>query len=56
MKERLSLRVQDGAMAAPHRFAVFGLPFLELRYDIARKAARSGVAGAVDGKATRKVD
>lgn len=38
MKEKLSLRVQDGAMTASHRFAVFGLPFLELRYDIARKA------------------
>jgi hypothetical protein len=38
MKEELSLRVQDGALAASHRFGVFGLPFLELRYDIARKA------------------
>jgi hypothetical protein len=38
MKEQLSLRVDDGVIAASHRFAVFGLPFLELRYDIARKA------------------
>ncbi|MEY4580609.1 MAG: hypothetical protein RL701_5312, partial [Pseudomonadota bacterium] len=38
MKEELNLRVQDGALAASHRFTVFGLPFLELRYDIARKA------------------
>ena len=38
MKECLSLRVQDGAMTASHRFAVFGLPFLELRYAMCRKA------------------
>lgn len=37
MKEALTLHVQDGRIAASHRFAVFGLPFLELRYDIARK-------------------
>lgn len=45
MKEQLSLRVQGDAIAASHRFAVFGMPYLELRYDIARKAAdRGGVA------------
>jgi len=37
MKERLSLRVHDGVLAASHRFAVFGMPFLELRYAMARK-------------------
>jgi hypothetical protein len=38
MKETLSLQVvQDHALKATQRFAVFGLPFLELRYDIARK-------------------
>lgn len=49
MKEELNLRMQDGAMAASQRFAVFGLPFLELRYDIARKAESRGVPAAVDG-------
>lgn len=45
MKEQLSLRVQGDAIVASHRFAVFGMPYLELRYDIARKAAdRGGVA------------
>jgi hypothetical protein len=39
MKEQLSLRVDGDAIAASHRFAVFGLPFLELRYAIARKRA-----------------
>lgn len=39
MKERLSLRVDGDAIAASHRFMVFGLPFLELRYAIARKPA-----------------
>jgi hypothetical protein len=39
MKEQLSLRVDEGVIAASHRFAVFGLPFLELRYAIARKPA-----------------
>jgi len=44
MKERLSLHAEDGRVTASHRFAVFGLQFLELRYDIVRKAveARSG--------------
>jgi hypothetical protein len=37
MKEQLSLRADGDAIAASHRFAVFGLPFLELRYTIARK-------------------
>ncbi|MBC8073193.1 MAG: hypothetical protein IAG13_33030 [Deltaproteobacteria bacterium] len=40
MKEGLSLRVEGGAMTASHRFAVFGLTFLELRYAIARKTER----------------
>lgn len=38
MKERLNMHVQDGRITASHRFAVFGLQFLELRYDIAPKA------------------
>jgi hypothetical protein len=42
MKERLCLRVHDGRIAASHHFVVFGLPFLELRYDIARKLVTSG--------------
>ncbi len=46
MKERLSLRAQDGAIAASHRFTVFGQPFLELRYDIARRGERRGVVAA----------
>jgi hypothetical protein len=37
MKEGLSVRARDGALAATHRFTVFGLPFLELSYDITRK-------------------
>jgi len=40
MKERLTLRVDDDAIAATHRFTVFGLPFLELRYRIVRGSAR----------------
>jgi hypothetical protein len=47
MKERLSLRVEGSALAASHSFAVFGLPFLELRYDIARKTEGRGVVVAV---------
>lgn len=39
MKERLSLRVDGEQIAASHRFGVFGMPFLELRYTIARKNA-----------------
>jgi len=42
MKEQLSLQVQDGTITASHRFGVFGLPFLELRYFIARKAEPGG--------------
>lgn len=38
MKESLCLRVDGPGVAAVHRFRVFGLPFLELRYAIARKA------------------
>lgn len=38
MKEQLRLTVEDGVLAASHRFGVFGLPFLELRYAIARKS------------------
>lgn len=42
MKEKLELRVDDGAagsvVRARHRFGVFGLPFLELRYRITPKA------------------
>ncbi len=34
MKEQLSLRVQDDVIVAHHCFAVFGLPFLKLRYRI----------------------
>jgi hypothetical protein len=41
MKEQLSVRATGSAVAASHRFAVFGLPFLELRYAIARKPARA---------------
>ncbi|MCB9716984.1 MAG: hypothetical protein H6712_24210 [Myxococcales bacterium] len=40
MKEQLSLRVQDEVIVARHRFAVFGLPFLELRYRIEPRAER----------------
>ena len=43
MKEELTLRVQDGAIAANHRFTVFGLPFLDLRYDIAHKGDKRAV-------------
>jgi hypothetical protein len=39
MKESLSLRVEPEGVAAVHRFRVFGLPFLELRYAIRRKPA-----------------
>jgi hypothetical protein len=39
MKERLCMRVHDGRIAASHHFAVFGLRFLELRYDIVRRSA-----------------
>lgn len=39
MKEHLRLRVQRAELTAEHRFRVFGLPFLELRYRIARKPA-----------------
>jgi hypothetical protein len=39
MKERLSLRVAGDAIAASHRFGVFGMPFLELAYTITRKHA-----------------
>lgn len=41
MKEQLSLRVENDAISASHRFAVFGLPFLELRYAIARKRVQA---------------
>jgi hypothetical protein len=37
MKERSSLQVDDGGIAASHSFRLFGLPFLELRYAIVRK-------------------
>lgn len=37
MKEELSLQVQDNAIVARHRFGVFGLPFLELSYQITPK-------------------
>ena len=37
MKEQLSLQVRDDVLSASHRFAVFGMPFLELRYAMARK-------------------
>lgn len=35
MKERLTLRSRGEALTASHRFVIFGLDFLELRYDIA---------------------
>ncbi len=38
MKEQLGLHVEGDAIIASHRFRVFGLPFLELRYRIVRKA------------------
>ncbi|MFO0634974.1 MAG: hypothetical protein U0168_19190 [Nannocystaceae bacterium] len=37
MKERLELWVQDGRVRAQHRFAVFGLVFLQLDYTIVAK-------------------
>ena len=37
MKERLRLEVVGDAIVARHRFAVFGLPFLDLHYRIAPK-------------------
>jgi hypothetical protein len=43
MKEQLSLQVDGASITASHRFAVFGLPFLELRYAMARKAEGRGV-------------
>jgi len=41
MKEVLSLRPEGDGVAATHSFRVFGMPFLELRYAIARKAEES---------------
>jgi hypothetical protein len=38
MKERLSLVVDSEGITASHRFGVFGMPFLELRYAISRKS------------------
>ena len=35
--ERLDVYVRDGALLADHAFAVFGLPFLVLRYTMFRK-------------------
>ncbi|MEM6989522.1 MAG: hypothetical protein AAF721_03465 [Myxococcota bacterium] len=43
MKEQLRLESHDAGIRARHRFGVFGLPFLELRYDIARKVEASDV-------------
>lgn len=40
MKEQLDLRVEDEVITARHRFGVFGLPFLELRYRIEPKHDR----------------
>ena len=37
MKEQLSLRPNGEGIHARHRIGVFGLPFLELEYDVARK-------------------
>jgi hypothetical protein len=37
MKESLALRAEGDGVAATHRFRVFGLPFLELRYAIVRR-------------------
>jgi hypothetical protein len=47
MKESLGLRVDGDGVAAVHRFRVFGLPFLELRYAIARKAIASVQSRAI---------
>jgi hypothetical protein len=47
MKESLSLRVEGTGVAAVHRFRVFGLPFLELRYAIARKAIAAAPSRAI---------
>lgn len=47
MKEQLSLQVEGDAIAASHRFMVFGLPFLELRYEIVRKCKGPGDIVAV---------
>lgn len=41
MKESLALRVEGSTVRASHRFRVFGLPFLELQYAIARKPGAS---------------
>ncbi|MBZ5712955.1 hypothetical protein, partial [Nannocystis pusilla] len=49
MKEQLSLQVEGDAIAAFHRFMVFGLPFLELRYEIARKSEGHGDRVSVAG-------
>lgn len=38
MKESLALRAEGEGVRAVHRFRVFGLPFLELQYAIARKS------------------
>jgi hypothetical protein len=35
--EELDVYVRDGELLAEHNFAVFGLPFLSLRYRISRK-------------------
>jgi hypothetical protein len=39
MKESLHLRTAGDGVAAKHRFGVFGLPFLALRYAITRKSS-----------------
>jgi hypothetical protein len=48
MKESLSLRIEDGSVGAVHRFRVFGMPFLELHYAIARKAAIAAQAARAE--------
>jgi hypothetical protein len=40
--ERLDVYLRDGALVADHAFAVFGLPFLVLRYTMNRKAVDPG--------------
>jgi hypothetical protein len=39
MKEQLSLSANADAITASHRFRVFGMPFLELAYEISKKRA-----------------
>ncbi|MEM7153208.1 MAG: hypothetical protein AAF799_10205 [Myxococcota bacterium] len=49
MKETLSLSATDEGIRATHRFRVFGLPFVELRYTITPKRAAEAGAQVVSG-------